>query len=82
LPPGSLDPPRNTDVIEEAISEARNRGIGVVVATHDMHQAERVADRVAVLLDESITEVAPTEEIFDNPSDDRTRKFISGELVY
>ncbi|MEF8781502.1 MAG: phosphate ABC transporter ATP-binding protein [Haloarculaceae archaeon] len=80
-PTSDLDP-RNTEVIEEAISEARNREIGVVVATHDMHQAERVADRVAVLLDESITEIAPTEVIFENPSDDRTRKFISGELVY
>jgi len=80
-PTSDLDP-RNTAVIEDAISEARNRGIGVVVATHDMHQAERVADRVAVLLDERITEIAPTEVIFEDPSDDRTRKFISGELVY
>ena len=80
-PTSDLDP-RNTAVIEDAISEARNRGIGVVVATHDMHQAERIADRVAVLLDESITEIAPTEVIFEAPSDDRTRKFISGELVY
>lgn len=80
-PTSDLDP-RNTAVIEEAIAEARNRGIGVVVATHDMHQAERVADRVAVLLDGSITEIAPTEVIFENPSDDRTRKFISGELIY
>lgn len=80
-PTSDLDP-RNTAVIEEAIAEARNRGIGVVVATHDMHQAERVADRVAVLLDDSITEIGPTERIFENPSDDRTRKFISGELVY
>lgn len=80
-PTSDLDP-RNTAVIEDAISEARNRGIGVVVATHDMHQAERVADRVAVLLDESITEVGPTEVIFEDPADDRTRKFISGELVY
>jgi tungstate transport system ATP-binding protein len=80
-PTSDLDP-RNTAVIEGAIAEARNRGIGVVVATHDMHQAERVADRVAVLLDDSITEVAPTEVIFENPSDTRTRKFISGELVY
>jgi len=48
-----------------------------------MHQAERVADRVAVLLDDDgITEVGPTERIFENPSDERTRKFISGELVY
>jgi len=80
-PTSDLDP-RNTAVIEESIAEARNRGIGVVVATHDMHQAERVADRVAVLLDESITEVAPPEVIFENPSDERTRKFVSGELVY
>jgi len=80
-PTSDLDP-RNTAVIEEAIAEARNRGIGVVVATHDMHQAKRVADRVAVLLDESITEIAPTQAVFENPSDDRTRKFISGELVY
>jgi tungstate transport system ATP-binding protein len=80
-PTSDLDP-RNTAVIEEAISKARDRGIGVVVATHDMHQAERVADRVAVLLGESITEIAPTDVIFENPSDTRTQKFISGELVY
>ncbi|WP_324254634.1 phosphate ABC transporter ATP-binding protein [Halapricum desulfuricans] len=80
-PTSDLDP-RNTAVIEEAIAEARDRGIGVVVATHDMHQAERVADRVAVLLGETITEVGPTATIFDEPSDPRTRKFISGELVY
>ena len=80
-PTSDLDP-RNTAVIEDAMAKARDRGIGVVVATHDMHQAERVADRVAVLLDDGITEVGPTERIFDNPSDERTRKFISGELVY
>ncbi len=80
-PTSDLDP-RNTAVIEDAISEARNRGIGVAVATHDMHQAERVADRVAVLLDDGVTEVGPTGVIFEDPSDDRTQKFISGELIY
>lgn len=80
-PTSDLDP-RNTAVIEDAVRAARDRGIGVVVATHDMHQAERVADRVAVLLDGEVTEVGPTAAIFDAPEDDRTRKFISGELVY
>lgn len=80
-PTSDLDP-RNTAVIEDAIAEARRRGIGVVVATHDMHQAERVADRVAVLLGDGITEIGPTETVFETPSDDRTREFISGELVY
>ena len=80
-PTSDLDP-RNTGLIEEAIVEARERGIGVVVATHDMHQAERVADRVGVLLGDGFTEIGPTETIFEDPTDERTRKFISGELVY
>ena len=80
-PTSDLDP-RNTAVIEDAVDEARSRGIGVALATHDMHQAERVADRVAVLLDDGITEMGPTEQIFEDPADERTRKFISGELVY
>jgi len=80
-PTSELDP-HNTAVIEDAISEAREREIGVALATHDMHQAERVADRVAVLLDDGITETGPAERVFEDPADERTRKFISGELVY
>ncbi|WP_318570853.1 phosphate ABC transporter ATP-binding protein [Salinigranum marinum] len=80
-PTSDLDP-RNTGLIEEAVLEARDRGIGVVVATHDMHQAERIADRVGVLLGDGLTEIGPTETIFEQPTDERTRKFISGELVY
>ncbi|MGB9964220.1 amino acid ABC transporter ATP-binding protein [Halobacterium sp. CBA1126] len=80
-PTSDLDP-RNTGLIEEAVAEARDRGIGVVVATHDMHQAERIADRVGVLLGDGFTEIGPTETIFEDPTDERTRKFISGELVY
>ncbi|WP_247001462.1 amino acid ABC transporter ATP-binding protein [Halosolutus gelatinilyticus] len=80
-PTSDLDP-RNTAVIEDAVLRARNRGIGVVIATHDMHQAERVADRVAVLLGSEIIEVDDAETVFENPSDRRTRKFIAGELIY
>ncbi|CCQ37856.1 ABC-type transport system ATP-binding protein (probable substrate tungstate) [Natronomonas moolapensis 8.8.11] len=80
-PTSDLDP-RNTGLIEAAIGEARERGIGVAVATHDMHQAERVADRVGVLLGDGFTEVGPTGRVFEDPADDRTRKFIAGELVY
>ncbi|WP_049987896.1 amino acid ABC transporter ATP-binding protein [Halobellus rufus] len=80
-PTSDLDP-RNTGVIEGAIEEARDRDIGVVVATHDMHQAERIADRVGVLLGDGFTEIGPAETVFENPADERTRKFVSGELVY
>jgi tungstate transport system ATP-binding protein len=80
-PTSDLDP-RNTALLEDAIREACGRGIGVVLATHDMHQAERVADRVAVVLGTGIAEIGPTERVFEEPHDGRTRKFVEGELVY
>ena len=80
-PTSDLDP-RNTALIEEAVREARDRGIGVGIATHDMHQAERIADRVAVILGEGVAEVGSAERVFENPRDERTAKFVAGELVY
>jgi len=80
-PTSDLDP-RNTAVIEEAVDTTRDRGLGVVIATHDMHQAERIADRVAVVLDGRIIEVGPTDRVFNHPEDPRARKFIDGELLY
>ena len=80
-PTSDLDP-RNTAVIEEAVETARTRGLGVAIATHDMHQAERVADRVAVVLNGSVIEVGPTDRVFTHPDDQRVQQFIDGELVY
>ncbi|MES3516032.1 MAG: phosphate ABC transporter ATP-binding protein [Natronomonas sp.] len=80
-PTSDLDP-RNTAVLEEATAAARTREIGAAIATHDMHQAKRIADRTAVLLDGSIIEAGPTDRVFEAPNDPRARKFIDGELVY
>lgn len=78
--PTSDPGPRNTAVIEDAIETARARGLGI--ATHDMNQAERVADRVAVMLEGRLIEVGPAERVFTDPDDPRAREFIDGELVY
>lgn len=80
-PTSNLDP-RNTAVLEDAVLEARDRGVGVVVATHDMHQAERISDRVAFLLDGRLVETGTPERIFESPRDPRTRQFVNGELIY
>lgn len=80
-PTSNLDP-RNTAVLEAAIESARDEGVGVVLATHNMQQAERVADRVAVLLDGTCIETGPTDRVFESPTDDRTRAFVEGELIY
>jgi tungstate transport system ATP-binding protein len=80
-PTSNLDP-RNTAVIEDAMREAKSRGIGVAIATHDMDQARRVADKTAVVLDGTCIEYGPTERVFESPRDDRARQFVAGELVY
>ena len=77
----NLDP-RNTAVLEDAIARARDRDIGVAMATHDMQQARRIADRTAVLLDGTCIERGRTERVFEDPRDERARKFVTGELVY
>lgn len=80
-PTSNLDP-RNTAKLENAIVRARERGVGVVVATHDMHQAERISDRVGFLLEGELVETGPPESFFVDPDDPRTRQFIDGELIY
>lgn len=80
-PTSNLDP-RNTAVLEEAILQARERGVGVVVATHDMHQAERISDRVGFILGGELVETGPPEQIFEDPKDPRTAQFVDGELLY
>jgi tungstate transport system ATP-binding protein len=80
-PTSNLDP-RNTAVLEEAILRARDRGVGVVVATHDMNQAERVSDRVGFIYGGELVETGPPERIFESPADPRTERFVAGELLY
>jgi tungstate transport system ATP-binding protein len=80
-PTSDLDP-RNTAILERAIERARGRDHGVLLATHDMHQAERISDRVAFLLEGELIEVGPPERIFDDPRDERTARFVNGDLLY
>jgi tungstate transport system ATP-binding protein len=80
-PTSNLDP-RNTALIEDAVAAARRRGIAVVIATHDMQQAERIADRVGVMLGGTLIEQGPADRLFESPNDERAQQFIDGELVY
>ncbi|WP_367996015.1 phosphate ABC transporter ATP-binding protein [Haloferax volcanii] len=80
-PTSNLDP-RNTAAIESAMRAARDRGIAVALATHDMQQARRVSDRTAVILGGTCIESGPTDAVFESPDDDRVRQFVEGKLVY
>ncbi|MGH7663884.1 MAG: phosphate ABC transporter ATP-binding protein PstB [Gemmatimonadaceae bacterium] len=77
-PTASLDP-LSTQKVEELVYELRQE-ITVVIVTHNMQQAARVSDRTAFLLSGELVEIAPTNTLFTNPSDERTEAYITGRF--
>ncbi len=79
-PTANLDP-RNVRLVEDMIRERKSQGVTMVLATHQIFQARRLAHRTALLLDGQIVESAPTAQLLDHPADPRTRAFLSGDMV-
>jgi len=77
-PCSALDPIA-TLKIEELIDQLKRR-VTIVIVTHNMQQAARVADRTAFMLGGELVEVGATQEIFTNPSDSRTEEYVTGKF--
>jgi phosphate transport system ATP-binding protein len=77
-PCSALDPVA-TLKIEELIDELKER-YTIVIVTHNMQQAARVANTTAFMLDGELIEHAPTNEIFTNPKDERTERYVTGKF--
>ncbi len=77
-PCSALDPIA-TLKIEELIEELKQR-ITIVIVTHNMQQAARVADRTAFMLGGELIEVGQTEDIFTRPADTRTEEYVTGKF--
>ena len=77
-PCSALDPIATLRV-EELIDELKER-YTIVIVTHNMQQAARVADRTAFMLDGKLVEVGPTQEIFTKPDDPRTEEYVTGKF--
>ncbi|HEX9674853.1 MAG TPA: ATP-binding cassette domain-containing protein [Anaerolineales bacterium] len=80
-PTANLDP-YNLSVVEGMIQQLRAEGAStLVVVTHNVFQARRLADRVAMLHGGRLIEAAAAAEFFDHPRDPRAAAFVRGELV-
>ncbi len=77
-PCSALDPVA-TLKIEELIGELKER-VTIVIVTHNMQQAARVADTTAFMLNGELVEVGPTDKLFTNPDDDRTEQYVTGKF--
>jgi tungstate transport system ATP-binding protein len=81
-PTANLDP-YNVNLIEEIIAEVnRDWATSVVLVTHNVFQAKRVAHRTGLLLEGRLIEIADTSTFFNAPTDPRTAAFVRGEMVY
>lgn len=77
-PTSALDP-ISTAKIEQLIDELK-RDFTIVIVTHNMQQAARVADRTAFLYLGKLIEEGPTSRMFSNPEDRRTLDYITGRF--
>jgi phosphate transport system ATP-binding protein len=77
-PCSALDPIATLRV-EELIAELKSR-YTIVIVTHNMQQAARVADSTVFMLDGEVVEHAPTNEVFTNPRDERTERYVTGKF--
>jgi phosphate transport system ATP-binding protein len=77
-PCSALDP-MATLRIEELIGALKER-VTIVIVTHNMQQAARVADTTVFMLDGELIEVGPTDSIFTNPDDERTEQYVTGKF--
>ena len=86
-PASALDP-ISTAAIEDLMLELKER-YSIVIVTHNMQQAARVSDRTAFFNVAKVedgkrigrlVEYAPTEKIFTNPEDERTKEYVTGKF--
>jgi tungstate transport system ATP-binding protein len=79
-PSASLDP-ASTLAVEELIAAAHARGTSIVLVTHDLGQARRIADEIVFVHHGRITEHTPTDRFFSLPASEPARAYLAGQIV-
>jgi len=81
-PTASLDP-HSTTIIEETINKLREHNrLTIIMVTHNIFQAKRLADQVLFMYEGGIVDHGPNREFFEKPKDERAYRFITGQMVY
>lgn len=75
-PTSALDPVMIKEVLD-VMNDLAQSGMTMIVVTHEMGFARTVADRVAFMDEGRIVECLPPEQFFENPADERTKRFLS-----
>ncbi|GAC1499578.1 MAG: hypothetical protein NVS1B10_02440 [Candidatus Saccharimonadales bacterium] len=77
-PCSALDP-KSTQHIEDLISDLKKK-YTVILVTHNLQQAVRVADNTIFMLDGELIESGRTKNLFNKPNDKRTEEYVNGKF--
>ncbi|MFN3460379.1 MAG: ATP-binding cassette domain-containing protein, partial [Oceanibaculum sp.] len=80
-PTSALDV-RGVRAVEEALTHFHETGTKIVMTTHDLGQARRLADEVVFLHNGRLIEATPAGEFFREPRREEARAFVKGELLW
>lgn len=80
-PSSHLDPSA-VHAIEELLRSVRQSGVKLIMTTHDLAQARRLADEVLFMHRGRLLEQSPADRFFDSPSSAAARAYVSGELLH
>ena len=75
-PTSALDPELIAEVVD-VMERLAKEGMTMVVVTHELHFAQDVSDRVILMADGIWAEIAPPDEFFTHPKEERTRQFLA-----
>ncbi|WP_147105141.1 amino acid ABC transporter permease/ATP-binding protein [Nesterenkonia populi] len=75
-PTSALDPERVAEVLKVITDLARNTGLTMIIATHQLRFARNVADKIVLMADGVIIEEGSPQQVLDNPRDPRTQRFV------
>ncbi|MHA2166752.1 MAG: ATP-binding cassette domain-containing protein [Candidatus Hodarchaeales archaeon] len=81
-PTQNLDPSNVENIEKNIMRYIKSDSGGVVIATHNFFQTQRIANRTAVLINGEIVEVGKTKELFIAPKKEITAEFLTGKMVY
>jgi tungstate transport system ATP-binding protein len=81
-PTASLDPISTTIIEETILNIKKDNRLTIIMVTHNIFQAKRLADRVLFMYDGKIVDHGPNREFFEKPKDERAYRFITGQMVY
>lgn len=73
----ALDPDTTNAILDLLVDINRKFGLTIIMITHEMHVIRKVCDRVAVMEDGKIVEQGTVDDIFSNPKQEITKKFVS-----